>query len=180
MDLNERRREVLYTLISLAGAGLFKIVWDRRSTNDQMRVTHQVGASQSGTSSTFRVAEGEFTTWNLTMDLPTRFEYTLKVLQGPPIDIILTDDLDQATSDSSEWQYYPGGSRFGVSRATVVEQLPPGSDYFLIFDNSNRLETKPPTNFQDDPAILSFRYNLSPVASTASDGGDQPTANESG
>lgn len=175
VDISDRRRELLYSVASIAGVGLTKFIWDQRDQGELLRVTQQSGPNQSGATSTFRIAEGEFTVWELAFERPNRLQYSFEVIDGPPIDVVLSDKSGQSKDDDGDWNYYPTASYLNGEDATVVDVLPP-ADYRLIFDNSNRLEASPPTNLREDPAIVTFQLDLSPIESSATDSANETTA----
>lgn len=175
VDISDRRRELLYSVVSISGFGLMKFIWDQRNQEELLRVTQQAGPDQSGANSTFRIAEDEFTIWELGFDRPNRLQYSFEVIDGPPIDVILTDESGQPKADDEDWHYYPTASYLNGKDGMVVDVLPPDTDYRLIFDNSNRLEASPPTNLREDPAIVTFQLDMSPIERTTTDAANETT-----
>lgn len=181
VDINDQRRELLTSVVTLAGAGLIKIIWDQQNQGRGFRVTHDSGSTQSGATSNFRINEDDFTIWELSFDRPSRIQYTFEVLDGPPIDVVLTDEPPPSQTGSSDWNYYPTSSHLDSRGATVVDELPPGSKYLIVFDNSNRFEANPPTNLLNDKAIVTFEFDISPLETpTPNSGEETPTPETNG
>lgn len=87
--------------------------------------------------------------------------YQVDVQGDVPIDVILTDETNFAYyEDGTEFEYYAEGSDMSTLSANVEVQLSAGTEYYLVFDNTNRGRAEPPTNFDNDRVSVSVEYVL--------------------
>ena len=100
-------------------------------------------------SKTNRIEEDEWTYFTLELPSDGMIEYDFLVRSGPNIDVSLLDEEeDQFYENGERYRYYTGMSTTGSS-GSKSGRLKAGR-YYLIFDNSNIGETRPPANLRND------------------------------
>jgi hypothetical protein len=85
--------------------------------------------------------------------------YTINVLDGPAIDVLLfhKNDYHRYRNNEPGWEFIPEGSQLDVT-ATVVEVTVEGGRYYLVVDNTNEGMATPPQDDMDDS--VTFRYSI--------------------
>jgi hypothetical protein len=113
-------------------------------------------------SETTTLNEDEYSWYNFSIEEPSTVEYTMEVTEGPNVDIILMDrgsfeayqdgDYDSAT-------YYTRMSDINTAYAELSGEMRVGS-YTLMLDNTSDIGTSPPTNLEDDVAVIDFDFTV--------------------
>lgn len=102
------------------------------------------------------VQEDEWRYYMLSFPQSGRLYYSYTVREGPEIDVIVMDESEyQYFQDGDRYNRYTNLSTFGDAGNTVNEPISAG-DYRLIFDNTEREEAYPPSNFSNDIAEVEF------------------------
>jgi hypothetical protein len=137
-----------------AGAGL--IVIGSLSSNSR-KAEASTGAPQQSRA-VLTVPPGEFRVVEFDIGKPHILDYTIEVLNGPSVNVIVTDQSQLETfADSPNIGWIENASRVDTSDATVTSQLGP-RDYAFIIDNTGRSHSQTATS----PAKINLVYELTP------------------
>lgn len=103
------------------------------------------------------VNEDRYLTWEFSFSQKTRVNINVTVRSGPHLDIVFTDQSElQEFEDGNRFRYSSELSMMDSAGGRESENVPAG-DYAVIVDNTDRLEAKPPSNFDEDPARVEIR-----------------------
>lgn len=98
------------------------------------------------------VAEGRYLIWKFSLPSDALVELDVTVQSGPHLDIVFTgQEMLQDFEDGNNIEYRSELSLVNSTGGRNSGDVPAG-DYVVIVDNSDRLEARPPENFEDDPA----------------------------
>lgn len=112
-------------------------------------------------SDTRRVEEDHWRYYSFEFDRDGIIEYEYIVRDGPSIDVIFMDESEyDYFEDDENYRRYEDVSTFDDTGDRIKETVSPG-EYKLVFDNTNREEAKPPTNFSNDVATIEFSIETS-------------------
>ncbi|WP_058365224.1 hypothetical protein [Haloparvum sedimenti] len=110
------------------------------------------GSSETVVDDRDTVTEDQYLTYRFGINRTADLSIETTVRDGPRLDFVLADQSEaQEFENGNRFRYYEGASDLdsaGYSTTGTVEE----GDYAFIVDNSNMLEAKPPTNFEDDNA----------------------------
>lgn len=118
---------------------------------------HDSDLSQKQTNSDSRkLEEDEWRYYELDFSSTGFLRYDFIVRDGPEIDVIFIEESEYSHFDEGErYEYKPALSAMNSTGEEVSGKIPEGS-YCLIFDNSDRGEASPPTNFSNDVVTVEF------------------------
>lgn len=106
------------------------------------------------------IQEDQYIRWAIDIDEAATIDYTVNVVDGSNIDVVLMDDtsLDEF-KNGQEYRYYPDVSAMDTSYASREGRVDAGN-YLIIIDNSNLGEAKPPTDFEDSIVTVELEYEV--------------------
>jgi len=96
-------------------------------------------AASAASSRTVTIQSGQALFLEFNSFIQTRFSYEVKVISGPNIDVIFTDDRGYESYNNpfaSLW-YYPDVSRLNTRSVSVSDDIQ-GGHFYIIIDNSMR------------------------------------------
>lgn len=103
-------------------------------------------------SDTRQIPEDELYQWHYSLTEQSTISYDFVVREGPAIDAILTtEDEYNELIEGNRARYISEGSDLDSTGGGATATVSPGT-YYIVFDNTNYGEAKPPTNFDDDLA----------------------------
>lgn len=109
-------------------------------------------------SDTRNLEEDHWRYFPLEFDSSGSLNYDFIVRDGPAIDAIVLEESEYSYFDNGErYEYIPSLSTMDTTGDEVSGRIPSGS-YYLVFDNSNRGEATPPTNFSND--VITVEYEI--------------------
>ncbi|OPX65676.1 MAG: hypothetical protein A4E29_00019 [Methanomassiliicoccales archaeon PtaB.Bin134] len=100
-------------------------------------VAPSIAADSDGGTTT--VQSGYYMALPIDASMVIKISYSVDVISGPNIDVILTDSTgySQYTSSSLSFQYLPDGSRLNTKHASASVDVDSGR-WYLIIDNTDR------------------------------------------
>lgn len=120
--------------------------------------------SDSGTTT---VLSGHYMALPIDTSVVIEISYAIDVINGPNIDVILTDSTgySQYTSYSSSFQYMPQGSRLNTRHASASMEVDSGR-WYLIIDNTNAGSAIP----SGQSAVVEYSVSTSLAGFSTGDG----------
>ncbi|MDY6817435.1 MAG: hypothetical protein SVG88_02145 [Halobacteriales archaeon] len=106
------------------------------------------------------INEGSYAKFSFTTEETATLVYTIDVVQGPPIDVLLLpEDELLAFEFRGRWSLHTEGSSAGVRQTEQSIELPAGK-WILVLDNSSRWQTTPPADYRNTKPTIAFRYEV--------------------
>lgn len=104
-----------------------------------------------------RIKEDEYRYHKISLDQSRSFRTDVTVREGPAIDVVFTTQSEfQEFKQGNRFKYNSGLSMLDTTGGRRSSSLPSGNYVFLL-DNTNAIEAKPPTNFDDDLASVDYK-----------------------
>lgn len=111
-------------------------------------------------SDTRKLEEDEWRYYELDFNSTGFVRYDYIVRDGPTIDAIFIEDSEYTHfKNGDRYNYIPALSALNTAGTEVSGKISAGT-YRLIFDNSNRGEATPPTNFSNDIITVEFEVEI--------------------
>ena len=121
-------------------------------------IPNSVAVSDSGTST---INEDEYLQLGFELDETGTLEYTIEVIDGPYVDVLLFDDDNYADFRAgSGSKYIADGSDLNTLYAENDVDLNP-DDYHLVIDNTDYGSAHPPWDMANNQVKVRYSYTLS-------------------
>jgi hypothetical protein len=94
--------------------------------------------------------------WYFAFDEPASIDYTVEVVEGPELDVIVMSEESYAEFNRANLpEYYSGASALDTDGESVTAELPAG-EHRLVVDNTQVGEAEPERRLQLDIAQVEF------------------------
>lgn len=104
------------------------------------------------------IGEDEWYRWNFNFSQTTEIQYDLIVREGPNIDAIWFSPSEYEYYKNEQRAEYQSPSALDTASAEVGPVTVSAGEYYFVLDNTNWGGAAPPTNFDDDVAVVEIDF----------------------